>query len=103
MQLSRRASWLLVAFAVWSWIIWVVLIKNIAADSRSWGPGHTPTGFLGVHVVLAIISITMGSAIGWLGWKGLRAAPARAAAEQRGDVRPSDDDVRRPAAEAVKQ
>jgi bacteriorhodopsin len=96
MQLSRRASWLLIAFAVWSWIIWVVLIKNISADPRSWGPGHSPTGFLGVHVVLAIISITMGSAIGWLGWKGLRAAPGRVG-EQRGEVRRSEDAVPEPA------
>lgn len=92
MQLSRRASWLLVAFAAWSWLIWVVLIKNIAADPRSWGRGHTPTGFLGVHVVLAIISIAMGSAIGWLGWKGLRAAPVRES-ERHGDVRRGEDAV----------
>lgn len=73
MQLSRRASWLLIAFAAWSWFIWVTLIKNISADSRSWSPTHAPTAFFGVHVVLAVISITFGSAIGWLGWRGLRA------------------------------
>ena len=73
MRLSRRASWLLIAFAVWSWIIWVTLVKNINADPRSWN-GNSPTGFLMVHVVLAIISLTMGTAIGWLGWKGLRGA-----------------------------
>jgi hypothetical protein len=74
MQLSRRASWLLIAFAAWSWFIWVTLIKNISADSRSWSPTHAPTAFFGVHVVLAGISITFGSAIGWLGWRGLRAS-----------------------------
>lgn len=72
MRLSRRASWLLIAFAVWSWIIWVTLIKNINNDPRAWN-GNSPTGFLMVHVVLAIISLVMGTAIGWLGWKGLRA------------------------------
>ncbi|HEY3868417.1 MAG TPA: hypothetical protein VGM10_08700 [Actinocrinis sp.] len=91
MLLSRRASWLLVSFSVWSWIIWVVLIKNIAADPRSWGPGHSPTGFLGVHVVLAVISIAMGSAIGWLGWKGLRAAPAARAGERPGEAEQGAD------------
>jgi len=75
MKLSRRASWLLIAFALWSWFIWVTLIKNISNDSRSWGPGNGgPTAFLVVHVVLAVISIGFGSAIGWLGWRGLRAA-----------------------------
>jgi hypothetical protein len=72
MRLSRRASWLLIAFAIWSWIIWVTLIKNINADPRSWNGNH-PTGFLMIHVCLAIVSLVMGTAIGWLGWKGLRA------------------------------
>jgi uncharacterized membrane protein YozB (DUF420 family) len=79
MKLSRRASWLLIAFALWSWFIWVTLIKNISNDPRSWGPGNGgPTAFLAVHVVLAIISITMGTAIGWLGWRGLSAAKREA-------------------------
>ncbi|HEV2637747.1 MAG TPA: hypothetical protein VGX23_21520 [Actinocrinis sp.] len=79
MLLSRRASWLLLAFAAWSWFIWVTLVKNISADPRAWGPGHHPTAFLGVHVVLAIISLVFGTAIGRLGWRGLQAArrPAR--------------------------
>ena len=73
MRLSRRASWLLIAFAIWSWIIWVTLVKNIAADPRAFHD-HKPTGFFDIHFVLAIISLTMGSAIGWLGWKGLKGA-----------------------------
>jgi hypothetical protein len=74
MHLSRRASWFLLAFAAWSWFIWVTLIKNISADPRSWDPNHHPTGFLAIHVVLAIISITFGTAIGRLGWRGLKAS-----------------------------
>ena len=80
MRLSRRASWLLIAFAVWSWIIWVTLIKNINNDPRAWN-GNSPTGFLMVHVVLAIVSLVMGTAIGWLGWKGLKASPKGDAAK----------------------
>lgn len=71
MQLSRRASWFLIAFAAWSWFIWVTLVKNIWHDSRSWS--HGPTGFFIVHVVLAAISLVLGTAIGRLGWRGLRA------------------------------
>jgi hypothetical protein len=71
MQLSRRASWALIAFAVWSWFIWVTLIKNIWADPRSWDDGAT--AFFLVHAVLAVISIALGSAIGWLGWRSLKA------------------------------
>jgi hypothetical protein len=29
MKLSRRWSWFLVAFGVWSWIIWATFIKNL--------------------------------------------------------------------------
>jgi hypothetical protein len=93
MRLSRRASWLLIAFAVWSWIIWVTLIKNINADPRAWH-GNSPTGFLMVHVVLAIISLVMGTAIGWLGWKGLRGLKAPAAridaAEENAERQPQE-------------
>ena len=83
MRLSRRASWLLIAFAIWSWIIWVTLIKNINDDPRAWN-GNSPTGFLMIHVCLAIISLAMGSAIGWLGWKGLKASRAAVAAAEAG-------------------
>ena len=87
MRLSRRASWLLIAFAVWSWIIWVTLIKNINDDPRAWN-GNSPTGFLMIHVCLAIVSLVMGTAIGWLGWKGLKASRAAvAAAEAAGGER----------------
>ena len=82
MRLSRRASWLLIAFAIWSWIIWVTLIKNINDDPRAWN-GNSPTGFLMVHVVLAIVSLVMGTAIGWLGWKGLKASRAAIAEAER--------------------
>ena len=82
MRLSRRASWLLIAFAIWSWIIWVTLIKNINADPRAWN-GNSPTGFLMIHVCLAIVSLVMGTAIGRLGWKGLKASKAAVAEAER--------------------
>jgi hypothetical protein len=100
MQLSRRASWFLIAFAGWSWFIWVTLVKNISADSRSWSPSHSPTAFLAVHVTLAAISIVFGTAIGWLGLRGLRASkpvgrrsesgPPAESAGERGRSREAD-------------
>ena len=47
---SKRVSWFLVAFGVWSWIIWITFLKNIWADPRSWN--HGMTAFFGVHLVL---------------------------------------------------
>ena len=38
----------LVAFGVWSWVIWPTFLKNIWADHRSWN--HGMTAFFGVHL-----------------------------------------------------
>ena len=72
MTLSKRAAWFLVAVGVWSWVIWPTFLKNIWHDSRSWHDG--PTGFFLVHLVLTVVSLAIGTVIGWLGIRGLRAA-----------------------------
>lgn len=77
MRLSRRASWFLLVFCLWTWFIWVTLVKNIWADPRAWN--HGATAFFIVHVVLAVIDIVCGSAIGVLGWRGIKAHRAEAA------------------------
>lgn len=77
MRVSKRVSWFLVAFGVWSWVIWPTFLKNIWADDRSWH--HGPTGFFLVHLLLTAVSLALGTVIGILGFRGLRAlrAPAR--------------------------
>jgi hypothetical protein len=72
MRLSRPASVFLLAFGVWTWIIWPTFIRNIWKDPRSFQ--HGATAFLLVHAALAIVSTIAGTAIGWLGWRGLRAS-----------------------------
>lgn len=74
MRLSRRSSGFLLLFAVWSWIIWPTFLKNIWADSRSFH--HGPTSFFEVHLVLVVVSLILGTAIGWLGLRGWRAQTA---------------------------
>ena len=69
---SKRVSWFLVAFGVWSWIIWITFLKNIWADPRSWN--HGMTAFFGVHLVLVVVSIVLGTVIGVLGLRSLRAS-----------------------------
>lgn len=68
--LSRRAAAGLALFGVWSWIIWLTFLKNIWADGRSWSNG--PTAFFLVHLVLIVVSLVFGTAIGWLGVRHLR-------------------------------
>jgi intracellular septation protein A len=72
MRLTRRVSVFLIGFGVWSWVIWPTFLKNIWADDRSWQ--HGPTAFFGVHLVLTVLSLAFGTAIGWLGVRGWRAA-----------------------------
>lgn len=76
MMLSRRVSWFLIAFGVWSWIIWPTFLKNIWKDDRSWNNGMT--SFFGVHLVLVLVSLALGSAIAVLGIRGLLARPSPA-------------------------
>ena len=70
MTISRRVAWFLIAFGVWSWIIWPTFLKNIWNDPRSWH--HGMTAFFGVHLVLTIVSLILATIIGWLGVRALR-------------------------------
>jgi hypothetical protein len=70
--LSKRAAWFLIAVGVWSWIIWPTFLRNVWRDDRSWDGG--PTGFFLVHLVLTIVSLAIGTAVGWLGVRGVTSA-----------------------------
>jgi hypothetical protein len=70
--LTRRSAGFLLAFGVWSWIIWPTFLRNIWADDRSFAPGGGPTGFLVVHALLTAASLAFGTAIGVLGARGLK-------------------------------
>ena len=72
MRLSRAVSWFLLAFGVWSWVIWPVFLRNIAADPRAFHAG-APTAFFLVHLVLTVVSLAFGTAIGVLGLRGVLA------------------------------
>lgn len=72
--LTRRASWFLLIFALWSWVIWPMFLRNIWVDDRSWSPGGGPTGFFTVHALLTAASLVFGALIGLIGWRGLAAA-----------------------------
>lgn len=69
MVISKRVGWFLVAFGVWSWIIWPTFLRNIWKDDRSWDDG--PTSFFLVHLVLVVVSLALGTIIGGLGIRAL--------------------------------
>ncbi|CAL9538624.1 SCO4848 family membrane protein [Streptomyces sp. enrichment culture] len=74
MTLSRPLSWFLLAFGVWSWFIWITFVKNLVADGSGLAfEDGEPTSYFWVHLVLAVVSFVLGTAIGAIGLRGLRA------------------------------
>ncbi|MET7612626.1 SCO4848 family membrane protein [Streptomyces seoulensis] len=74
MKLSRPVSWFLLAFGVWSWVIWITFVKNLVADGSglAFDDGH-PTAYFWVHLTLAVVSFVLGTVVGAIGLRGLRA------------------------------
>lgn len=76
MKLSRRVSWFLVAFGVWSWIVWITFVKNLWKDTSGLAFHHgdhsSPTTYFWIHLTLAIVSFLLGTAIAALGARSLR-------------------------------
>ena len=74
--LSRPVSWFLLAFGVWSWFVWITFVKNLWKDSSglAFDDAGDPTGYFWIHLLLAITSFLLGTAIGLIGIRGLRAA-----------------------------
>lgn len=74
MKLSRPVSWFLLAFGVWSWVIWVTFVKNLIKDSSGLAfDDGDPTAYFWVHLTLAVVSFLLGTAVGAIGLRGLRA------------------------------
>jgi hypothetical protein len=73
MRMSRRTSLFLLAFGVWSWIIWITFAKNLWESDNAWAADGSPTAYFVVHAVLTVVSFVLGTVIGVLGWRGMRA------------------------------
>ncbi|WP_309141373.1 SCO4848 family membrane protein [Streptomyces composti] len=74
MKLSRPVSWFLLAFGVWSWVIWITFVRNLVKDSSGLAfDGGEPTAYFWVHLLLAVVSFVLGTVIGVIGLRGLRA------------------------------
>jgi hypothetical protein len=79
MLLSRRLSWFLLAFGAWSWVIWITFVKNLAQDGSglAFDDAGDPTAYFWVHLMLAVVSFVLGTAIGVIGLRGVRALRGR--------------------------
>lgn len=81
MKLSRPVSWFLLAFGVWSWFIWITFVKNLWKDGSglAFDDAGDPTAYFWVHLLLAVASFLLGTAIGVIGFRGVRALRREAA------------------------
>lgn len=74
MKLSRPVSWFLLAFGVWSWVIWITFVKNLVNDGSGLAfEDGDPTAYFWVHLLLAIVSFVLGTAVGFVGLRSVRA------------------------------
>ncbi|MEU6312956.1 hypothetical protein [Streptomyces sp. NPDC047014] len=75
MRLSRTASWFLLAFGVWSWFIWVSFVRNLWKNGSglAFDEAGDPTAYFWVHLTLAVSSFLLGTAVGVIGLRGVRA------------------------------
>lgn len=74
MKLSRPISWFLLAFGVWSWVIWVTFVNNLIKDSSGLAfEDGRPTAYFWVHLLLAVVSLVLGTIVGVIGLRGVRA------------------------------
>lgn len=75
--LTRRVSWFLLAFGVWSWFIWITFVRNLVQDASGLAfDDGDPTAYFWVHLTLAVVSFLLGTVIGVIGLRGLRGARA---------------------------
>jgi hypothetical protein len=63
----------LLLFGVWSYLLWPTFVRNIWVSDRSW-VGSSPTPYLIVHLIIAVVSLVLGTAIGVMGWRSFRAS-----------------------------
>lgn len=77
MRISRGTSIFFLAFGVWSWIIWITFAKNLWANTQSWSPDGSVTGYFIVHAVLTVVSFVLGTIIGVIGWRALRSTRSK--------------------------
>jgi hypothetical protein len=73
MRISRGTSIFLLGFGVWSWIIWITFAKNLWESDRAWAADGSPTAYFIVHAVLTVVSFVLGTIIGLIGLRGVRA------------------------------
>lgn len=76
--LGPFVSWFLLAFGIWSWFVWITFVKNLWKDAGglAFDAAGDPTAYFWVHLLLAVVSFVLGTAIGVIGLRGVLALRA---------------------------
>ena len=72
MTFTKKHAWLLIAVAIWNFIIWGRFIKALT-DAHAAHEVH-PHGYYIAHSILIVINFVIGAVLLALGVKALRAA-----------------------------
>ncbi|WP_424212172.1 SCO4848 family membrane protein [Streptomyces sp. BI20] len=90
MKLSRGVSWFLLAFGAWSWFIWVSFVRNLWKDGSglAFDDAGDPTAYFWVHLALAVTSFVLGTVVGAIGLRGVRALRRASRADAARDTTP---------------
>jgi hypothetical protein len=67
MDLPVAWSLVLIATAVWNFVIWPPFLQRVRKDERSRDAAGNATTFLRVHTILIAISLALALAVGVLG------------------------------------
>lgn len=79
--MTRKTALYLIGYMLWSFFVWITLVKNIAHDHL---PTHG-TAFHVVHYVLAAVSLVLAAGVGYVGFRGLRPATPVALGQRESD------------------
>ncbi len=67
MNLPVAWSLVLLATAIWNFVIWPPFLKRVRNDDRARDAAGNATTFLRVHTILIVISLSLAVAVGVLG------------------------------------
>jgi hypothetical protein len=87
--ISRRWAVFLVLVGVWTWLIWPRFGLAIWRDERAFD-GGAPTAFLWVHALLIVASLAIGTTVGVLGVRAVRASARAERSAVRQPAAPKD-------------
>jgi membrane protease YdiL (CAAX protease family) len=70
MKLERKHAYLLIAVAVWNFVIWATFAKNLYAAHAD--GEDRPNGYWVAHSVLIVVDLVIGVVLGRLGLRALK-------------------------------